>query len=79
MNFDLFIRTILLTFSFLWFTYLSSQLSEDYLAVNSILLQFIVLASFFLDSYAFSTEGVVGFSLGRKVKKSFFISCRKFI
>tara|TARA_B110000444_G_C18835628_1_gene595758 strand:+ start:613 stop:1929 length:1317 start_codon:yes stop_codon:yes gene_type:complete len=73
MNFDLFIRTILLTFSFLWFTYLSSQLSEDYLAVNSILLQFIVLASFFLDSYAFSTEGVVGFSLGRKVKKSFLL------
>jgi MATE family multidrug resistance protein len=73
MNFDLFIRTMLLTFSFLWFTYLSSELSEDYLAVNLVLLQFIVLASFFLDSYAFSTEGVVGFSLGRKVKKSFLL------
>jgi len=70
-NFDIFVRTILLTFAFLWFTYQSSKISEDYLAVNSILLQFIILAAFFLDSYAFSTEGVVGFAIGRKVKKSF--------
>lgn len=72
-NFDIFLRTLLLTFSFLWFTYQSSRINEDYLAVNSILLQFIVLASFFLDSYAHTTEGVVGFSLGRKVKKSFLL------
>jgi len=70
-NLDIFIRTLLITFAFLWFTYLSSQISEDYLAINSILLQFIVIASFFLDSYAYSTEGIVGFLLGRKVKKSF--------
>ena len=69
-NFDIFIRTILLTFSFLWFTYQGSKISEDYLAVNSILLQFIALSSFFLDSYAFSTEGVVGFAIGRKIKKN---------
>jgi len=72
-NFDIFIRTILLTFSFLWFTYQGSKISEDYLAVNSILLQFIALSSFFLDSYAFSTEGVVGFAIGRKIKKSFLL------
>lgn len=72
-NFDIFIRTILITFSFLWFTYQSSKLGEDYLAVNTILMQFIMMSSFFLDSYAFSTEGVVGFSIGRKVKKSFLL------
>ena len=33
-NFDIFIRTILLTFSFLWITYLGSKLGEDYLAIN---------------------------------------------
>jgi len=70
-NFNIFIRTISLTFSFLWITYLSSKLGEDYLAVNAILMQFIILAAFFLDAYAFSTEGVVGFSIGRKNKKSF--------
>ena len=70
-NFDIFIRTLFLTFSFLWITYLGSKLGEDYLAINTILMQFVILASFFLDAYAFSTEGIVGFTIGRKNKKSF--------
>ena len=70
-NFDIFIRTLLLTFSFLWVTYLGSKLGEDYLAVNVILLQFVILASFFLDAYAYTTEGIVGFTIGRKNIKSF--------
>ncbi len=70
-NFNIFIRTILLTFAFLWVNYQSSTIGEDYLAANLILLQFIVISSFFLDAYAYSTEGVVGFSIGKKVKKSF--------
>ena len=70
-NLDIFIRTIFLTFSFLWITYLGSKIGEDYLAVNTILLQFIILAAFFLDAYAFSTEGVVGFAIGRRNEKSF--------
>ena len=70
-NFDIFIRTIFLTFSFLWVTYLGSKLGEDYLAVNTILMQFIILAAFFLDAYAFSTEGIIGFTIGRKNKTAF--------
>ena len=70
-NLDIFIRTFFLTFSFLWVTYLGSKLGEDYLAVNTILIQFIILAAFFLDAYAFSTEGIVGFTVGRRNKKSF--------
>ncbi len=70
-NFNIFIRTLFLTFSFLWITYLGSKLGEDFLAANAILMQFIILASFFLDAYAFSTEGVVGFAVGRKNIKSF--------
>ena len=73
-NFDIFIRTTLITFAFLWFIYQSSLLGEDYLAINTILLQFITLAAFILDAYAFSTEGVVGYSLGRKVLKSFMMT-----
>jgi len=72
-NFDIFIRTILLTFSFLWITYLGSKLGEDYLAINTILMQFVILAAFFLDAYAFSTEGVVGFTIGKRNKKSFLL------
>ena len=70
-NLDIFIRTLLLTFSFLWVTFLGSKLGEDYLAINTLLLQFIILAAFFLDAYAFTTEGIVGFAIGRKNKLSF--------
>ena len=70
-NFDIFVRTVILTFSFLWITYLGSRLGEDYLAVNAILMQFIILAAFFLDAYAFTTEGIVGFTIGKRNKKNF--------
>jgi len=70
-NFDIFIRTILLTFSFLWITYQGAKLGENYLAINALLMQFILLASFFLDSYAFSTEAVIGYAIGRGAKKKF--------
>jgi len=69
----------MLTFSFLWISYLGSKLGEDYLAVNAILMQFIVLAAFFLDAYAFSTEGIVGFTIGKKNKKSFLLAVKNSI
>ena len=72
-NFDIFVRTVVLTFSFLWVSYLGSKLGEDYLAVNTILMQFIILSAFFLDAYAYSTEGIVGYAYGRKNKKSFLL------
>ena len=81
-NINIFIRTILLTFSFLWFTYLGSQIGEDYIAANAILINLVFLSAFILDAYAFSTEGMVGYSLGKKdinlfkkiVKNSFVLS-----
>ena len=72
-NFDIFLRTVFLTFSFLWISYLGSKLGEDYLAVNAILIQFLILAAFFLDAYAFSTEGVVGYTVGRRNQKNFLL------
>jgi len=81
-NINIFIRTILLTFSFLWFTYLGSQIGEDYIASNAILINLVFLSAFILDAYAFSTEGMVGYSLGKKdvnlfkkiIKNSFILS-----
>ena len=78
-NLDIFIRTLFLTFAFLWVTYLGSKIGEDYLAVNTILMQFIILSSFFLDAYAFSTEGIVGFAVGRRNRKSFLEAVRNSI
>ena len=73
-NFDIFLRTLFLTFSFLWITYMGSKLGEDYLAINTILMQFIILAAFFLDAYAYSTEGIIGFAIGKRNKNSFLMS-----
>jgi len=81
-NLNIFIRTILLTFSFLWFTYLGSKIGEDYIAANAILINLVFLSAFILDAYAFSTEGMVGYSLGKNdvnlfkkiVKNSFILS-----
>tara|TARA_A100001015_G_scaffold320005_1_gene444853 strand:- start:1245 stop:2570 length:1326 start_codon:yes stop_codon:yes gene_type:complete len=75
-NFDIFVRTAFLTFAFLWITYLGSKIGEDYVAVNSILLQFIILAAFFLDAYAYSTEGIVGYTIGKRSKKSFLLAIK---
>ena len=81
-NLNIFIRTILLTFSFLWFTYLGTQIGEDFVAANAILINLVFLSAFILDAYAFSTEGIVGYSLGKKdlnlfkniIKNSFILS-----
>ena len=81
-NLNIFIRTVLLTFSFLWFTYLGTQIGEDYVAANAILINLVFLSAFILDAYAFSTEGIVGYSLGKKdlnlfkqiIKNSFILS-----
>jgi MATE family multidrug resistance protein len=81
-NLNIFIRTILLTFSFLWFTYLGSQIGEDYIAANAILINLVFLSAFVLDAYAFSTEGMIGYSLGKNdinlfkkiIKNSFILS-----
>jgi len=81
-NFNIFIRSVLLTFSFLFFTYLGNTISEDIVAANTILINLIFLSSFILDAYAFSTEGVVGYSIGSRnitllknvIKNSFMLS-----
>ncbi len=81
-NLNIFLRTILLTFSFFWFTYLGGRIGEEFIAANTILINLIFLSAFILDAYAFSTEGIVGYSIGRKnkllfikiVKNSFILS-----
>ncbi|PPR47369.1 MAG: DNA-damage-inducible protein F [Alphaproteobacteria bacterium MarineAlpha5_Bin9] len=81
-NFNIFIRSVLLTFSFLFFTYLGNTISEDVVAANAILINLIFLSAFILDAYAFSTEGIVGYSIGSKniillrdvIKNSFILS-----
>ena len=66
-NFDIFIRTLFLFFC----GYLTLVQNGRFLAVNAVLLQFVMIASF-LDAYTYSTEGIVGFNIGKKIKNHFY-------
>jgi MATE family multidrug resistance protein len=63
-NGDIMIRTLALISAFLWFASQGARQGDVVLAANSILLQFIAVAAFFLDGFAFSTEALVGRAIG---------------
>lgn len=59
-NFDLFLRTLCLTFSFGFFYRQSSKLGDTILAVNVVLMQFVNWMSYGIDGFAYATESLVG-------------------
>jgi len=59
-NFDLFLRTLCLTFAFGFFYRQSSQLSDTVLAVNVVLMQFVNWMSYGIDGFAYATESLIG-------------------
>lgn len=59
-NFDLFLRTLCLTFSFGFFYRQSSKLGDIVLAVNVVLMQFVNWMSYGIDGFAYATESLVG-------------------
>lgn len=63
-NFDIFIRTLLLVFTFTFFTAESAVYGENILAANTILLQLWMLLSYGIDGFAFASESLVGKSVG---------------
>jgi MATE family multidrug resistance protein len=63
-NGDIMIRTLALIAAFAWFASQGARQGDVVLAANSILLQFISVAAFFLDGFAFATEALVGRSIG---------------
>jgi multidrug resistance protein, MATE family len=63
-NGDIMIRTLALITAFLWFATQGARQGDVVLAANSILLQFISVAAFFLDGLAFATEALVGRAIG---------------
>jgi MATE family multidrug resistance protein len=65
-NRDIMVRTILLVFSFAWFTNQSAIYGDDVLAANHILLQLISFSAFFLDGFAFVGESLVGQAVGAR-------------
>ena len=63
-NKDILIRTILLTGTLFYFNAKSASFGDTILAVNSLLLQFLWIFSFFIDDFAFAAESLVGKYVG---------------
>ena len=65
-NGNIMIRTLALLFGFAWFANQGAGFSDETLAANHILLQFVSLSAFFLDGYAYVVEMMVGKAIGAR-------------
>ncbi|MBL4636055.1 MAG: MATE family efflux transporter [Kofleriaceae bacterium] len=63
-NRDILIRTLALLFSFAWFVRSGASLGTATLAGNEVLLQFVTVAAFVLDGFAFVAEKEIGEAYG---------------
>lgn len=69
LNSDILIRTLALISTFALFTNLSSFLGITVLATNTLLLQVVTLAAYFIDGLAFATESLAGIFRGQGTGK----------
>ena len=60
LNRDILIRTLALVSTFALFTNLSATMGTEILASNTLLLQVVTLAAYFIDGIAFATETIAG-------------------
>ncbi|MCB1670352.1 MAG: MATE family efflux transporter [Gammaproteobacteria bacterium] len=76
-NTDIMIRTVVLVFSFAWFTNQSARFGDVVLAANHILLQLVSFSAFFLDGFAFVGESLVGRATGAGNGRLFDLAVRR--
>ena len=65
-NANIMIRTVALLALFGWFTNAGARLGPTVLAANHVLLQFVSVAAFVLDGFAFTAESRVGHAIGQQ-------------
>jgi MATE family multidrug resistance protein len=65
-NRDIMIRTLLLVFSYSFFTAKGAELGEQIVAVNAILMQFWMIMAYAVDGFAFAAESLVGRYVGAR-------------
>ena len=69
-NNDIMIRSLLLEAGILSFMFLSSDFGDVMLAANQILIQFVFISAYGLDGFAFSSEALVGLSIGARTRQA---------
>lgn len=75
-NRDLMIRTIALLILFAWFANAGARLGTIDLAANHVLMQFVSVAAFILDAFAFTAESRVGQAIGARSQPQFVRAAR---
>jgi multidrug resistance protein, MATE family len=68
-NTDILIRTMLLILTLSFFTSKSASIGDETLAINSIILQFFFLFSYFMDGFAYAGEALTGKFIGGNKKQ----------
>jgi Na+-driven multidrug efflux pump len=76
-NRDIMIRSLALLAGFFLFTRYGAQFGEVTLAANAILLNFFLLAAYFLDGLAAASEQLAGRALGAQARGAFWAVVRK--
>ncbi len=71
LNADIMIRSFALLFAFAYFTAQGSGFGEVTLAANAVLMQFFLIAGYFLDGLATAAEQICGRAIGAKYKQGF--------
>ena len=75
-NRDIMIRTLALLILFTWFANAGARIGAEALAANHVLMQFINLAAFVLDAFAFTAESRVGNAIGARSRTDFLRAIR---
>lgn len=71
LNGDIMIRSLALIACFAWFTRMGSQLGDNELAANAILLNFFMISGYLLDGFATAAEQLTGRSIGANYRPAF--------
>lgn len=75
-NRDIMIRTVALLVLFTWFANAGARIGAGSLAANHVLLQFVNVAAFILDAFAFTAEERVGQAWGARDRQRFLRAIR---
>lgn len=75
-NRDIFLRTLFLVAVFLFFTSAGARQSDMILSVNTLLMTFFTLFSYFMDGFAFAGEALCGKTFGANDRGAFQAVCR---
>lgn len=75
-NFDYFIRTLFLMFTFIFFTRQGAAMGKDFVAVNELLKNFLLIIALALDGFAHAAEALAGAAWGSRKRAHFFAVLR---